>query len=169
MPKPRTDSGEKNLIHARLKQLRQEHGMSQRDLAHALQLMGIDIDKNVITRIETNQRYVTDIEIQAFARLFHISCDALICGVSEGKKAIHIDRLHKKIRLVKTILALQDVFFMGCISNDNQCAFILFPKDLPPYRSYLPVLSIHRVHTANQHCSAILLHLEKGKARFRFP
>ena len=76
----------KNLIHARLKQLRQEHDMSQRDLAHALQLMGIDIDKNVITRIETNQRYVTDIEIQAFARLFHISCDALICGVSEGKQ-----------------------------------------------------------------------------------
>ena len=70
MPKPRTDSGEKNLIHARLKQLRQEHDMSQRDLAHALQLMGIDIDKNVITRIETNQRYVTDIEIQAFAVCF---------------------------------------------------------------------------------------------------
>lgn len=80
MPKPRTNSGEKNLIHTRLKHLRQTHGMSQRDLAHALQLMGIDMDKNVITRIETNKRYVTDIEIQALARLFHISCDALING-----------------------------------------------------------------------------------------
>ena len=37
MPKPRTESGEKNLISKRLAKLRQEHHMSQRDLANKLQ------------------------------------------------------------------------------------------------------------------------------------
>lgn len=83
MPKPRTISGEKNLISNRLKELREMHGMSQRDLASALQLLGIDMDKNVITRIETNKRYVTDLEIQALSNLFQVSCDYLINGTKE--------------------------------------------------------------------------------------
>lgn len=78
MPKPRTASGEKNLISKRLVALRKEHGLSQRDLSRKLQLAGYDMDKNVITRIETNKRYVTDIEISAFAHIFNVSCDSLI-------------------------------------------------------------------------------------------
>lgn len=61
MPKPRTSTGEKNLISKRLIKLREKHNMSQRLLAYQLQLNGYDMDKNVITRIETNKRYVTDI------------------------------------------------------------------------------------------------------------
>ena len=48
MPKPRTQSGEKNLISQRLIELRKTHNMSQRDLAYKLQLAGYDMDKNVI-------------------------------------------------------------------------------------------------------------------------
>ena len=55
MPKPRGETGEKNLIGARLKALRERDHLSQRDLAHKLQLIGMDMDKNVITRIETNK------------------------------------------------------------------------------------------------------------------
>lgn len=80
MPKPRGASGEKNLIGERLKVLRGKAGLSQRDLAHRLQLMGIDMDKNVITRIETNKRYVTDIELRALAQLFEVSYQYLIDG-----------------------------------------------------------------------------------------
>ena len=36
------------------------------------------MDKNVITRIETNKRYVTDIELKAFADIFHVSYEYLI-------------------------------------------------------------------------------------------
>lgn len=78
MPKPRTSTGQKNLISKHLIALRKEHQLSQRDLSRKLQLAGYDIDKNVITRIETNQRYVTDIEIQAFSQIFGITCDDLI-------------------------------------------------------------------------------------------
>lgn len=32
----------------------------------------------IITRIETNKRYVTDIELKALSEIFHVSCDYLI-------------------------------------------------------------------------------------------
>ena len=69
MPKPKTISGEKNLISSRLIELRKQKNLSQRDLAHKLQLAGYDMDKNVITRIETNKRYVTDIELRALSEV----------------------------------------------------------------------------------------------------
>ena len=48
MPKPTGTAGEKNLISSRLIELRRQQGLSQRDLAHKLQLAGYDMDKNVI-------------------------------------------------------------------------------------------------------------------------
>ena len=80
MSRPRTENGKKNLISQRLIALRKEHGLSQRELAYKLQLEGYDIDKNVITRIETNKRYVTDLEIKAFAQVFHVTYEFLIDG-----------------------------------------------------------------------------------------
>ena len=78
--KQRINVNGKNLIGDRLKELRNSKKLSQRDLARELQLMGIDMDKNVITRIETNKRYVTDFELQAIKEFFDISYDYLIDG-----------------------------------------------------------------------------------------
>lgn len=78
MPKPLSDSGRKNLINERLIELRKRHGLSQRDLARELQILGCDMDKNVITRIETQKRYVTDIEIQKICEVFHVTFEDLI-------------------------------------------------------------------------------------------
>ena len=81
MPKPKTKTGEKNLISKQLIELRQQHNMSQRLLAYQLQLKGYDMDKNVITRIETNSRYVSDFEIKAFSEFFGISYSYLLDGI----------------------------------------------------------------------------------------
>ncbi len=78
--KQRTDANGKNLIGERLKELRKINNLSQRDLARELQLIGMDMDKNVITRIETNKRYVTDFELQALKQIFNVSYDYLIDG-----------------------------------------------------------------------------------------
>ena len=78
--KQRTNANGKNLIAERLKELRAQNKLSQRDLANKLQLAGIDMDKNVITRIETNQRYVTDFELQALKEILNVSYDYLIDG-----------------------------------------------------------------------------------------
>ena len=85
MPKPKTSTGEKNLISQRLIELRRQHNMSQRLLAYQLQLNGYDMDKNVITRIETNKRYVTDVELKALTEIFHVSYEYLIEGKEKSQ------------------------------------------------------------------------------------
>jgi len=77
MPKPRSDTGKKNLISENLIDLRRRHNLSQRDLAHKLQIAGCDMDKNVITRIETQKRYVTDIEIKKLCEVLNTTFEEL--------------------------------------------------------------------------------------------
>jgi len=52
--------------------------MSQRILADKLQLLCIDVDKNAIQRIESGQRFVTDIELVALSKIFNVSTDYLL-------------------------------------------------------------------------------------------
>lgn len=86
MKRPRNGDGSKNLIAKRLIALRKEKNLSQRGLAMQLQLAGIDIDKNVITRIETNKRYVTDVELKAIATFFQVSYEDLLDErITEGE------------------------------------------------------------------------------------
>ena len=55
--------------------------ISQRELADRMQLVGIDIDKNAIQRIECGKRFVTDIEISAFAKIFSVSYETLLDNI----------------------------------------------------------------------------------------
>ncbi len=64
----------KNIAYFRMKM-----GISQRELADKMQLAEIDIDKNAIQRIECGKRFVTDIEIIAFAKVFDITLEELLC------------------------------------------------------------------------------------------
>ena len=43
------------------------------------------MDKNVITRIETNKRFVTDIELKAFSEIFQVSYEFLLEGNDDEK------------------------------------------------------------------------------------
>lgn len=52
--------------------------LSQRGLADKLQLEGIDLDKNAIQRIESGQRFVTDIELLALSKVLKVSLDELL-------------------------------------------------------------------------------------------
>lgn len=52
--------------------------MSQRALADKLQLLGIDVDKNAIQRIECGKRFVTDIELAALAQALEVDIIMLI-------------------------------------------------------------------------------------------
>lgn len=52
--------------------------LSQRGLAARLQLEGIDLDKNAIQRIESGQRFVTDIELLALSKVLEVSLHDLL-------------------------------------------------------------------------------------------
>ena len=71
--------GKNNLCGENIRALRLAHPakLSQRALADKMQLIGIDIDKNAIQRIECGKRFVTDIELKAFSEIFGVSMDHL--------------------------------------------------------------------------------------------
>ncbi len=58
--------------------LRKNMGLSQRQLADAFQLAGLDIDKNAVQRIECGKRFVTDIEVIVIADTLGVSLEALL-------------------------------------------------------------------------------------------
>ncbi len=58
--------------------------ISQRELADKMQLIGIDIDKNAIQRIECGKRFVTDIEIVSFAKVFQVEYKDLLNWIKKA-------------------------------------------------------------------------------------
>ena len=80
MFKNKSECGKNNICGENVSRLRkaQNPKMSQRILAEALQLKGIDVDKNAIQRIEAGKRFVTDIELKALSQIFGVTLDELI-------------------------------------------------------------------------------------------
>lgn len=74
----KTDDGFNNVCGRNIAKFRLELKISQRELSDRMQLVGIDIDKNAIQRIECGKRFVTDIEIIAFAKIFDVSFEELL-------------------------------------------------------------------------------------------
>ena len=64
----KTIEGKNNICGSKIAQDRKEMGISQRKLADCLQIIGLDVDKNAIQRIESGQRFVTDIELTYLAK-----------------------------------------------------------------------------------------------------
>ena len=73
----KTNDGRNNICGKNISILRKQKKISQRILAEKMQVNGIDIDKNAIQRIESGKRFVTDIELKAFANFFNINMDEL--------------------------------------------------------------------------------------------
>jgi len=73
-------NGKNNICGEKIYELRKNAipKMSQRILAEKCQLMGLDVDKNAIQRIESGQRFITDIELLCFCKIFEISPEKLL-------------------------------------------------------------------------------------------
>lgn len=82
MYKNKSSHGSNNLCGPKLHFLRQQltPKVSQRAFADQLQLQGLDLDKNAIQRIECGKRFVTDIELKAFAQILGTTTDDLLDG-----------------------------------------------------------------------------------------
>lgn len=70
--------GKNNLCGKTVAAARKNLSISQRELADRLQLYGLSVDKNAVQRIESGQRFVTDIEIVALADVLDVSFDQLL-------------------------------------------------------------------------------------------
>lgn len=74
----KTDDGLNNFCGKRIAAKRREMNISQRELADRLQIIGLDVDKNAVQRIECGKRFVTDIELRAFSKALGLSFDELL-------------------------------------------------------------------------------------------
>ena len=69
MYKNKAYNGTNNISGKNLKIYRKQLNLSQNGLAKLLQIEGLDLDKNAIQRIESGQRFVTDIELVFLAKV----------------------------------------------------------------------------------------------------
>jgi len=74
----KTQEGNNNLCGPQVMAFRKEMRLSQRELADRLQLIGLDVDKNAIQRIEAGRRFVTDIELVCLSKVFSKRIDELL-------------------------------------------------------------------------------------------
>lgn len=74
----KTPTGKNNICGKNINKYRKLLGISQRELADRLQLLGMDIDKNAIQRMESGQRFITDIEIIFLAKVLDKSYAELL-------------------------------------------------------------------------------------------
>ena len=74
--------GRNNICGRIIYKARKDFHISQRKLADRLQLSGLDLDKNAIQRIESGQRFVTDIELVCFSKVLNRSVAELL-GMAE--------------------------------------------------------------------------------------
>ena len=65
MFKNHTKDGKNNICGKKIKEIRMNlpKKTSQNDLSSLLQVNGLDVDKNAVQKIESGQRFVTDIEL----------------------------------------------------------------------------------------------------------
>ena len=52
--------------------------LSQADLAARMQVNGVTIEREAISKIETGDRFVTDYELMVFAKVLNVSIEWLI-------------------------------------------------------------------------------------------
>ena len=65
-------NGKKNICGIRIKEARQKSSLTQADLAAQMQVNGIIIEYDSISRIEKGTRFVPDYEIVVFAKVLKV-------------------------------------------------------------------------------------------------
>lgn len=65
--------GKKNLCGDRIREARQKKRLSQSDLCQLLQLAGVTVERDTISRMESGNRFVADFEAVTIADVLEVS------------------------------------------------------------------------------------------------
>lgn len=76
-------NGQANISGDRIHQARTARRLSQDALAAKMQIAGVTLGREAISRIETGDRFVTDYELAIFARVLEVSLDWLAGDIEE--------------------------------------------------------------------------------------
>lgn len=69
--------GHKNVIFPSLSKYRKSRKLSQQKLATKMQLLGVGIDQQAISRIERDKRSVTDFELMCICKILNVKAESL--------------------------------------------------------------------------------------------
>ena len=78
----KTKDGKNNICGENITVYRKEMKLSQKKLADKLQLVGLDVDKNAVQRMESGQRFITDIELVFLAKALEVEIVQLFGDIS---------------------------------------------------------------------------------------
>ena len=67
-----------NVIGNKIKYYREINNLSLSQLSDQLQLLGIDIPKNSLQRLEKGNRIIKEYELAGFSKIFKVSTDELL-------------------------------------------------------------------------------------------
>lgn len=70
--------GKKNLCGKRIREARLTQKISQSDLAARIQVEGLTIERDSISRIEIGTRFVSDYELMVFAKVLKVNIEWLL-------------------------------------------------------------------------------------------
>ena len=74
--------GKKNISGTRIREARLKKRLTQTDLAARMQVEGVVIERDSISRIEIGTRFIPDYELPIFARVLNVSVNWLL-GLSD--------------------------------------------------------------------------------------
>ena len=80
----KAENGKNNLCGENIARFRKEMKISQRELADRLQLVGLDVDKNAVQRMESGQRFITDIELVYLSKVLEVHLLSLFPNLSDA-------------------------------------------------------------------------------------
>jgi hypothetical protein len=70
--------GTRNIVGARVEQVRKEKGLRQKELLAQLQAYGLDMNSSGLSKLEGQLRNATDIELAALVDILDVSVDRLL-------------------------------------------------------------------------------------------
>lgn len=73
----RTQKGRNNIVGCKMYRYRKSLGISQREVADKLQDLGLIVDKNAVQRMESGERFITDIELVYLSKIYGVTVEEL--------------------------------------------------------------------------------------------
>ena len=73
----------KNVINDNLKAIRQERNLTQSELAAKMKTYNVNLDQQMISKIENNARIVTDYELASLCYILGVDINAMLQNIDE--------------------------------------------------------------------------------------
>ncbi|MBO5409306.1 MAG: helix-turn-helix transcriptional regulator [Clostridia bacterium] len=78
-------NGKKNICGRRIREARFKRQLTQSDLAAQMQINGVIIERDSISRIEIGTRFVTDYELKVFSKVLKVETAWLLAEEAENE------------------------------------------------------------------------------------